>query len=236
MFLTDVILHAGDIASLMTFYRDVLGLPILEEKADFLAVRVGQTRLAFKKDLSGWRGAAHFAIDVPVSQFDQAMEWIAARTPLLTDSQGSAVFYNQSWNTRQLYFQDAAGNFVEFIGHANEPSPGRAFFDELSFQRIIEIGIPTLNVRKSLSDLLLVMPGVKVYRNGLDGATAVGDRNGMLVLIDKGRSWFPAMGGQPADFVPLQVEILQTTGGTFRLKVPPYPFDIDESSESPYSF
>jgi catechol-2,3-dioxygenase len=174
----------------LAFYRDVLSLPIVESTSEHFAVQAGATRLVFTTE-----GKAalvyHFAFNVPRNQFDSARAWIEARVPLIANANGEASWHFDGWNADLLYFYDPAGNLVEFIARqtldADSPTP----FSADDIQCVSEIGLAVDDVRATVADMSARLR-IPVYDGaGSDTFSALGDEHGLLIVVRKGRAWFP---------------------------------------------
>jgi catechol-2,3-dioxygenase len=181
-------LPTADLAALRGFYTARLGLPLEEEHAAEFTVRVGASRLHFFAS-----GAIvppqHFALTIPRNQLAAAKAWLHGRAALLTQD-GQDEFSSADWQTQQVYFRDPAGNILEFIARQTLPGEAEGPFDPAQMISVSEIGLPTSDVPATVAALSHVF-GLAPYGEVSDTFTAVGDAEGLLIVVRDGRNWFP---------------------------------------------
>lgn len=176
--------------ALHNFYTRTLGLPEAKTARGGFAVQAGWTILEFvptdEQPL-----LYHFALNIPENQIAEAKSWLEARLPLMTHADGRTIFSSASWNADYLYFEDPAGNIVEFIARHALPNASSAPFSAQSLLCASEIGIVTTDVPAAVNQITDAL-GIQVYDRG-DGSsfTAVGDEHGLFIVVRQGRTWFP---------------------------------------------
>ncbi len=183
-------LPTTDLPAQLAFYRDVLSLPIVASTAEHFAVQAGTTRLIFTAEGDA-APVYHFAFNVPRNQFASARAWIEARVPLILDANGAPTWHSDGWNADILYFYDPAGNILEFIARQTLDDERPAPFTSDDIQCISEIGLAVDDVQAAVADLStrLLLP---VYDGaGSDSFSALGDEHGLLIVVRKGRAWYP---------------------------------------------
>jgi catechol 2,3-dioxygenase-like lactoylglutathione lyase family enzyme len=224
-------LYTPDLEHTRQYYTGVLGLP-LDGPTDPGAInlRAGQTRLNFRQAEPAWAGRYHFAFDVPASRFAAAVAWLIQRQAPLANREGKTRFHSDSWNSDSVYFTDPQGNILELIARHSKPAalstPATAPFSSAEILCISEIGLCTEDVRSSAADLLNQIPGLAIY-DGADSDvfTALGDPDGLLILVRLGRIWMPDS-GVPAEYQPLNLFLETGAGQHHSLSAPPYPFQL----------
>jgi catechol-2,3-dioxygenase len=174
----------------LAFYRDVMSLPVVASGAGHFAVQAGATRLIFTTEGEA-APVYHFAFNVPRNGFPSACAWIEARVPLIADAKGATTWHSDGWNADMLYFYDPAGNIVEFIARQTldyeRPTP----FSSADIQCISEIGWAVDDVRATVTHLSARLRIPTYDGEGSDSFSALGDEHGLLILVRKGRAWFP---------------------------------------------
>lgn len=208
-------LPARDLAAQRTFYGGVLGLPVETDEVDALSLRAGSTLLRFLAGEPG--GPCHFAFNVPQDRFAGARAWLEERAPLLADPAGETSFHSKSWNADMVYFRDADGNILELIArHTLPTSPGTGF-GVADLLCVSELGLAVPDVPRAVRELQHHL-GLPVYREGSPTFTPLGDEEGLLIVVQVGRGWFPV--GDPAR--PLSFHLQGRNGN--------HSFDLKEHS------
>jgi catechol-2,3-dioxygenase len=218
MRIDELTLDASDLAPLYEFYAGDLGLPVVRRSPDLLALRVGATQLQFRR--AAGKPFYHFAFNVHPSRFERARATLAALTPLLHDSDGEEIFDFRSWNARASYFYDPLGNIVELIARRDlshmpvPPDPGWMSASEIG---LVTDDVPALTARIGREI------GLPVYRESAgESFAALGDAEGLLILVQRGRVWYPET-GKAAVNAALSME-LQHGDARWQVKGPPYQF------------
>lgn len=205
MHIQELTLSTHDLDAQATFYRDVLRLPV-ELGADRLQVTVGRSRLVFSHK-PGWRGAYHFAFDVPENQLEAASGWLTDRTNLI-ELNGQSRFHSDGWNADMIYFRDAAGNILELIARHHQANATTHPFSERDLLAITEIGLGTRDVRSTVGHLMAEL-GVRTYDGGGSSSfSAVGDEQGLFIVVHHEREWYPQT-GQRGGLHPMTVRLGQ---------------------------
>lgn len=114
----ETVLYAPDLSLEKIFFRDTLGLELIEESDLMLVFKVQQSfLLIFNPDLSsepersvpshGARGSGHIAFAVPVAEFD---DWL-----IKIRESGVEIEQIMDWGSgkQSIYFRDPAGNSLE---------------------------------------------------------------------------------------------------------------------------
>ncbi len=213
-------LLTADLVVQRDFYTQVLGLVPVEE-AGALALQAGSTRLVFRPTRPTEQAVYHFAFDIPQNCFQEAKALIAGRVPLLRDASGADAFSSENWNSDSVYFRDPAGNILEFIARHGLANDSDQPFTERSILSVSEIGLATDNVVDTVS-LLQAELGAGIYDGaGSETFTAVGDEHGLLIVVKRGRIWFPDT-GQAAELAPMLAGVSEGAGRRHSVFGPPY--------------
>jgi catechol-2,3-dioxygenase len=198
-------LRTAHLDSLYTFYAERLGLPLIERRETRFTVQAGHSRLSFDY-MAEFEGAYHFAFDVPQNQIADAATWIESRAQVISFHDKIILQSGPRWNAHMLYFTDPAGNILELIARHNQSNTSHKAFSERSLLSISEIGITTDDVAATVACLTEQL-GVGVYDGaGSDMFSAVGDEEGLLIVVKQGRIWFPES-GIPASLSPAAISL-----------------------------
>ena len=85
-------LFTDDLISTITFYKNVLQLPVKEEEHAGITFQVGETKLIFKASVNQ-HPTYHFAFAIPANQIQEAYEW--AKDKKMIVQYGLEYFYRQ---------------------------------------------------------------------------------------------------------------------------------------------
>ena len=181
-----VILYTNHLDEMKGFYEYQLGFRIVEEDETSFALSIGTSVLEFRE--SDRASFYHYAINIPGNQFSLAKFWARARVEL-NRQEGMDEIYYSNFNSDAFYFQDPAGNIVEFIGRRHVDIMDDFTIDSLL--DISEVGIVSPYVKEvgeSLERMEIPVRGNK----GIDPATLnfLGKDPHFLVLVPPKRTWF----------------------------------------------
>ena len=180
-------LSTQGLARQRTFYAETLGLELLEATSQHFTVQVGSSLLRFnlsKGDVEPY----HFAFNIPKNKLTEAKVWLLERVKLL-EQEGQTRFSSESWNAEQVYFSDADGNILEFIARHELRNASREPFSSRHILNVSEIGYVVPNVTETIASLNRL--GLTAYRKADRKFAAVGDAQGLLIVAETGRPWFP---------------------------------------------
>jgi len=188
MRITRLSLPASDPAASTAFYRDVLQLPV----AATTQVRIGWSLLdlvAANADV----GSVHLAFNIPSTRFDAACGWLSQRVPLLRDPLGESRFaLDAAWQSQSVYFAGPDGAVLELI--ARKPLPAHAVadgaFSAAELLCISEIGLPSAQV-PAVAAAAQERMGLPPFMPVSDVFAPLGDHEGLLIVVDAQRRWFP---------------------------------------------
>ncbi len=180
-----------------------LGCPV--DRADgVVEVVVGSTRLLFR-ELPGMTGALHLAITIPAGTFDVAAAWIAGIATVLVDADGRDEFEGPpNWNSRSVYFEGPDRQLLELIERRDlvAATPASA----VPLLSVSEVGIAVPDVLGAVGTLRRA--GLEPYANPAgEGFAAVGDVDGLVILVSPERRWFPT-----ADRLPSTAPVVLDVG------------------------
>jgi hypothetical protein len=197
-----VTLPARQIAEVADAYR-ALGFRV-RTTADEAEVHVGWTRLRFTAD-PGYVGAHHLALTIPTGTFDAARDWLRARAEVIAPDGRDEFDGPGTWDSRSVYFRGPDAQVLELIERrALEPDGLAAPFDAARIMGVSEVGVVVDDVPSAVR--ALEGAGLSSYGGfATDGFAAVGDVDGLVILVAAGRPWVPE-GVQVAAHVPVVVD------------------------------
>lgn len=180
-----------------------LGCPV--DRVDgVVEVVVGSTRLLFR-ELPGMTGALHLAITIPTGTFAAAAEWIAGIATVLVDADGRDEFEGPpNWNSRSVYFDGPDQQLLELIERRDLAAAAPA--SAVPLLSVSEVGIAVPDVLGAVGTLRRA--GLEPYANPAgEGFAAVGDVDGLVILVSPERRWFPT-----ADRLPSTAPVVLDVG------------------------
>ncbi|UXN25269.1 hypothetical protein N8D74_17245 [Curtobacterium flaccumfaciens] len=160
-------------------------------------VAVGSTQLVFR-ELPGMTGALHLAITIPTGTFDAAAAWVAEIAIVLVDAAGRDQFDGPpNWNSRSVYFEGPDQQLLELIERRElvatrsaSAALAPAHAGAVPLVSVSEVGIPVPDVLGAVETLRHA--GLEPYVNPPgEGFAAVGDVDGLVILVSPERRWFP---------------------------------------------
>ncbi|MEP6755709.1 MAG: glyoxalase/bleomycin resistance/dioxygenase family protein [Chthonomonadales bacterium] len=219
------------------FYEKKLGLPVLEDRPNRLSIQAGLSTLTFTPaNAIDGKPFYHFAFNIPQNKIKLAREWQLKRTPLLPippqlrDPEYPVDVVNYShWNAHSVFFFDPAGNVVEYIARHDIKNSATGPYTPKDILCISEIAFVSDDVA-TIADKLKETAGVTQYRGGSDQFMALGDENGLLLVMKRGRIIsFDAPEKKAVSVFGTHATVSGKSAG--KLALPGYPYTIDIKSK-----
>ena len=203
MIIHAVTLPARDTAEVAAAYRG-FGFPVrvTDDAAD---VQIGPTRLRFAHD-PDYLGAHHLAFTIPTGTFAAARAWIGERAEVIAPDGRDEFAGPGTWDSRSCYFRGPDAQVLELIERRALAPEARVTgpFRASDVVAVSEVGIVVDDVPAAVA--LLEGAGLRPYGDfGTDVFAAVGDVEGLVILVARGRAWVPE-GTQIAADVPVVVD------------------------------
>jgi hypothetical protein len=221
---------AVDLEQMAAFYRDTLRLPSKMNDAG-LRVTAGETTIDFSK-IDARPGATdpyyHFAFNIPHNQLEAAKTWLEPRCPLVKRADGGVIFHFEGWNAHAFYFLDPAGNILEFIARHTLENERDDAFSESNILCASEIGVVAPDVVKT-ADQICEAVKLERYHGGSEQFTAVGDEQGLFIVVRTGRAWFSS--NRKAEVFDAEA-VLRSDTATARLQLPDSRFEASHFPSS----
>ncbi|KQR34986.1 MULTISPECIES: hypothetical protein [Curtobacterium] len=183
-------------------FYERLGCPV-EIVDAAVRVVVGSSLLLFR-ELPEMTGALHLAITIPTGTFDAAKAWIAGLTTVLGADDQDEFEGPPNWNSRSVYFEGPDEQLLELIERRDLPADA----DEntvVPLVSISEVGVPVPDVLGAVDALRRA--GLEPYANPPgESFAAVGDADGLVILVSPDRRWFPTGDRSPSS-APVVVDL-----------------------------
>lgn len=189
MKITEVQLETHRLAEMKTFYTETLGLPLVHANARSFIVRAGNSKLKFSKTKTE-EPVYHFAFNIPENKIQESKDWLNGRAALI-EKDGKDLFHIEDWNADAVYFFDPAGNIVEFIARHTLKNASNAPFSSDSILSISEIGYVVDEDVRLFSQHIKAELSLKLYSGDEKSFSALGDEEGLVIVVPAGRTWYP---------------------------------------------
>lgn len=195
------VLYTNRLEEMKGFYEYQMGFRIVEEDAASFTLSIGDSQLVFAE--SDRSASYHFAFNIPGNQFSLAKSWASSRVDL-NRQEGMDEIYYANFDADAFYFQDPAGNVVEFIGRRNVDRMGNFSIDSLL--DISEVSITTPNVKEvgeQLESLEIPVRGNK----GIEPSALnfLGSGDAFILLVAPKRVWY--FSKQKSEVHPLSIDL-----------------------------
>ncbi|EMF45687.1 hypothetical protein B481_2934 [Planococcus halocryophilus Or1] len=229
-----VILYTNQLEDMKGFYEYQLGFRIVEEDDTSFTLSMGESQMVFQE--SERAAVYHFALNIPGNQFTLAKSWTSERVTLNRQEGMDEVFY-ANFDADAFYFQDPAGNVVEFIARRSVDRMGNFTVD--SILNISEVSITTPYVEEVgelIEDMDIPVRGSK----GIDvkALNFLGSGHAFILLVAPKRIWY--FSKQKSETHPLSIELSDgrriniTKEGRFRQEKSANPI-LDKMEEINFS-
>ncbi|WP_281234109.1 VOC family protein [Flavobacterium gelatinilyticum] len=198
-------IKTNDIQKIKTFYQNTLGLFILENDSKSITLQAGTSILKFTED-PGFKSIYHFAFNIPENQLEEAIQWCKDKADLIVLEDKSVVTHFENWNAHSVYFYDLNGNLLEFIARHDLNNEQVGEFNSASILNISEIGIVTESPLE-LGNQLIAEHGLRFFsqNENTDKFSAIGDHEGLLILVQPNRNWYPTQ--TPSESNPTEITL-----------------------------
>ena len=137
----------------------------------------------------------HFAFNIPENKILKAREWQLKRTALsatpsqlVDENYPKDIRHFQHWNAHSVFFWDPAGNLVEYIARHDLKNRAEGEFSSSDLLCASEIAFIVQDTEAIANEIKSSFK-MNQYRGGDENFRAVGDENGLLLVIKKGRVW-----------------------------------------------
>lgn len=187
MKITQLTLPVSDVAAVAAYFSDVLQLPVAENR-----VQIGWSTILFEDAGNTPVGGVHLAFNVPDNRFAAAEAWLRERSPLQQDPDGKEYFALESnWQSQSVYFTGPDELILELISRKRLPvSDEEGPFHGSEMTCLSEVGLPCSDV-PSRQSAIETQFGVAPLSPASPQFAPMGDDEGLLILVDAERKWFP---------------------------------------------
>lgn len=206
MKLTHIQIQSNNIQQTTTFYQDILDLPIIEKTKESVSIQAGNSVLEFVENPQ-FNSIYHFAFNIPENKLDEAIEWCKSKVDLIFIEDQKVITNFKNWNVNAVYFYDNNGNLLEFITRHDLDNAQTEAFSSKAILNISEIGIVNENPLE-LGKQLIAQYGLEFFNKNDNSElfAAVGDDEGLLIMVQPNRSWYPTQTPSESNKTEVKIE------------------------------
>ncbi|AUM65001.1 glyoxalase [Brevibacillus laterosporus] len=190
MRIMEIVLQSNRLDEMKSFYSELLGFCIKQASAEAFTIATGESKITFQKNVTDLGAYYHFAFTIPSNKLTESIQWLQHKGISCFSTDRQNQFFFPAWNATAAYFYDPDGNLVEFIAHHSLHNPSETPFSENSILYISEIGLPVPHVAESSKHICEAFEQ-EIWRKDEKQFAAVGDVEGLFILIETSRLWFP---------------------------------------------
>ncbi|ABS04159.1 Glyoxalase/bleomycin resistance protein/dioxygenase [Kineococcus radiotolerans SRS30216 = ATCC BAA-149] len=156
------------------------------------AVQLGATTLVLVRDPHADPLMQHLAITVPGDAGRRAHDWLRERVRVLAHAGSTLLEASAGWQAQSVYFRAPDGTVLELIARRRLAGDlGDTAFGPQALLAVSEVGLAVPDVAVAAARLERAF-GLRAFGGPPSSSFgAVGDDEGLLVLVRTGRTWFP---------------------------------------------
>lgn len=208
MKITNLTLEATHLDTVIEFYQNTLGLPLIHQTEKEVTFRAGATELTFKKTENSV-APYHFAFNIATNHLAQAIVWAKENSiELLPSPKNEIITHFDTWLAQSIYFWDKNGNLLEFIAREDVQLEKEVAFIPSEILNISEIGLVVENPIQT-AEAINAQIGTVFFdkTTPLPEFCAIGDDEGLLVLVSPIRNWYPTQQLAHKSAATIQIEV-----------------------------
>ncbi|WP_040212891.1 VOC family protein [Clostridium polynesiense] len=136
----------------VAFYKDVMQFEILSLTNGTASFQTGESTFTLHKD-EEYNHFYHFAFNINTDTFKEAKNWVQARTVLSKEADEDEAEFEDA-GAMAFYFEDPAGNIVEFIARETSPNASESGFSPENVLGVSEIGVTVKDMKREAERLI----------------------------------------------------------------------------------
>lgn len=195
MKILNVTITVQDLDAAAGFYRDTLGVPVTQNHREAV-VQIGSSQLILRPG-SHFEGAHHLAFGIPPADFALARKWLAEVVEPIKVGDTEVIDGPEGWDSQSVYFLGPENAVLELIARQADSNLPASAGDKPQLVSISEVGIGVPDVPAAVKQVVDDL-GVKPFSTQEQRFTPVGDHQGLLILVEQDRTWFPTQNLQAA--------------------------------------
>ncbi|WP_047788499.1 VOC family protein [Tenacibaculum mesophilum] len=211
MTLNEIEIKTIDIKPIKNFYKNVLELPTTQSDNKSICIKIGASYLKFIEDTKNPPPAYHLAFNIPENKLQEAIDWSANRFEFVKKENEVLITNFENWNANSVYFYDVDGNILEFIARHDLDNTATEQFNSSQVLNISEFGI--VKDRPDVYGKYLIDTyGLHLFEKNHNSETftALGDDNGLLIIVKTNRNWYPTETPSKASWANIKLNNLGT--------------------------
>lgn len=206
------VIYSSNIEEQSRFFSNLLSPEFVEQSGQGIKVKMGASELEVLQSSLAPESVYHIAFNIEPRLLRQSLHYLAASGVDPIPFENKPVIDFPDWNAQSVYFKDADGNILEFIARYNLMTGNQdTIFIPQHILSISEVGIP-VNDTKHFISAIESLSNWRTWKTNGPEFSAVGDEEGLLIVVKEPRNWFPT----PIAAKQLPVELaLEGAGSNF---------------------
>lgn len=173
------------------FFTNLLSPELVQRSGQTVKVKMGTSELEILPSKQTPDSVYHIAFNIEPRLLKQSLHYLAAVGIDAIPFENKPVIDFPDWNAQSVYFKDADGNILEFIARYNLITGNQdTSFTARHILSISEVGIPVNNTRDFIS-AIESLSNWRTWKTNGPEFSAVGDEDGLLIVVKEPRYWFP---------------------------------------------
>ncbi|MGG0655736.1 VOC family protein [Rummeliibacillus pycnus] len=187
-----VTLMISNFEQTVKFYRDTLQFTLIFINERCAAFQIRDSILEFINDYENNNYYYHFAFNIHANIFSKSKEWLSKRLTLLKEDDLDEIYFDGKTQANACYFEDPAGNIVEFIARSTSPKSDVHEFTTNNVLSISEISLTTSKIKETADQLNSI--GIPIRHGGELESTSLNfmgeyEEGAFILLGPIGRRW-----------------------------------------------
>lgn len=210
MNIKELVISTNDLTATEDFYTNILQFLIIKKSSTSISYRIGASKLIFEQVSNAESPQYHFAFNIPINQLNEAIEWLSDKVKLIEIIDNEFIANFENWKAQSVYFYDNNQNILEFICRADLRNASESAFSSESIINISEVGIVTESPLL-LGEQIMTKAPIQFFSKGpkLEEFVAMGDDNGLFVISNPNRNWYPTQHRATKQKVQVTINIEQ---------------------------